>query len=109
MAKKERQGKKERPLEKMTAKELRELGLTMPEISGVHGMNKAELITAINQARGVVEEKKAGATDVREVKRQIKALKVQRGAALESGAEKQELDRLRRKIGRLKKRTRKAA
>jgi len=109
MAKKEKKGKKERPLEKMTAKELRELGLTLPGVHGVHGMNKAELISAINKARGVVEEKKAGSTDVREVKQRIKAFKAKRGAALESGVEKPDLEKLRRKINRLKKKTRKAA
>ena len=109
MAKKEKRGKKERPLEKMTAKELRELGLTMPEVSGVHGMNKAELIAAINKARGVREGKKAGGADVREIKQQIKTLKVKRSEALDSGAEKKDLGKLRRKISRLKKKTRKAA
>ncbi len=109
MAKKEKRGKKERPLEKMTAKELRELGLTMPEVSGVHGMNKAELIAAINKARGIREEKKAGGAGVREIKQQIKTLKAKRSEALDSGAEKKDLGKLRRKISRLKKKTRKAA
>jgi len=36
MAKKEKPEKKERPLDKMTAKELREIALKIPEITGVH-------------------------------------------------------------------------
>ena len=57
MAKKERKEKKEKPLDRMTAKELRDLALGIPEITGVHAMNKAELITAIRQSRGIIEEK----------------------------------------------------
>jgi len=39
---------KEKPLDKMTAKELREVGKQIPEITGVYGMNKPELISAIS-------------------------------------------------------------
>ncbi len=35
---------KEKPLEKMTAKELRDAAIETSEITGVHGMNKVELI-----------------------------------------------------------------
>jgi len=47
---------KEKPLEKMTVKALREMAKEIPEISGVHGMKKEELIVAINEVRGVKEE-----------------------------------------------------
>ena len=47
MAKKEKPEKKEKPLDKMTAKELREIALKIPEITGVHGMNKAELLATV--------------------------------------------------------------
>jgi len=43
----------EKPLEKMTVKALREMAKEIPEITGVHGMKKEELIVAINKARGV--------------------------------------------------------
>ena len=46
----------EKPLEKMTVKALREMAKEIPEISGVHGMKKEELIVAINEVRGVKEE-----------------------------------------------------
>ena len=109
MAKKEMKSKKEKPLEKMTAKELRDLGLTIPELTGVHGMNKAELIAAIKEIRGIVDETKKDATDVREIKQRIKALKEKRALAVQEGADKAELEALRKKISRLKKKTRRAA
>ena len=58
---------KEKPLDKMTAKELREVAMTIPEIVGVHGMNKNELISAVKKARGIAEEtaKSASSTSVR--------------------------------------------
>jgi len=42
MGKKERKDKKEKPLDKMTATELRKHALELGEITGVHGMNKEE-------------------------------------------------------------------
>jgi hypothetical protein len=44
MGKKEKKEKKEKPLDRMTAKELRETALKIPEIIGVHAMNKTELL-----------------------------------------------------------------
>ena len=46
----------EKPLEKMTVKALREIAKEIPEITGVHGMKKEELLVAINEVRGVKEE-----------------------------------------------------
>ena len=57
--------KKEKPLDKLTAKDLRELALTLEGIVGVHAMNKNELIAAIKEAKGIVDEKKAGKADSR--------------------------------------------
>ena len=100
---------KEKPLEKMTAKELREVAMEIPEISGVHGMNKPELISAIKKARGIEEEvtKKSDAT-VREIKKQIKELKLKHAAAIEAD-DKKMATVMRRRISRLKKKTRRAA
>jgi len=111
---------KEKPLEKMTVKALREIAKDIPEIVGVHGMKKEELIVAINEVRGVEEKtvkadksikekpvKKPGATPG-EIKKQIKALKSQRQAAL--GAQDKKMATVyRRRISRLKKKSRKAA
>lgn len=100
---------KEKPLEKMTAKELRELGKQIPEITGVYGMNKAELITAIKKARGIEEDTKTSSdASVREIKKKIKALKADREKALNSN-DKKMADIYRRRITKLKKKTRRAA
>ena len=109
MAKKEKPQKKEKPLDKMTAKELREIALKIPEITGVHGMNKAELLATIKQERGMVdEEKKKTDVSVRDIKKKIQALKVQKAEAHEQG-DKPKATVLRRRISRLKKKTRRAA
>ncbi len=100
---------KEKPLEKMTAKELRELGKQIPEITGVYGMNKAELISAIKKARGIEEDKgKKSDASVREIKKKIKSLKAEREIALANN-DKKMADIYRRRITKLKKKTRKAA
>ena len=100
---------KEKPLEKMTAKELREVGKTIPEIVGVHGMNKPELIAAIKKARGIVDESPRHAdTSVREIKKKIKALKVEQESAILNKDQKM-ADIYRRRIIRLKKKTRRVA
>jgi hypothetical protein len=101
--------KKEKPLDKMTSKELRELALTTGAIVGVHAMNKAELIAAIKDVRGVVDEKgKKKSMDVRELKIKIKELKDKRLKAVEDGNSKL-ADSFRRRISNLKKKTRRAA
>jgi len=100
---------KEKPLEKMTAKDLREVAIEMPEVTGVHGMNKAELINAIKLAKGIKigSGKKANST-VREIKRKIKEFKAKREMLLESDDNKIAAI-YKRRIIRLKKKTRKAA
>ena len=100
---------KEKPLEKMTAKELRDVGKQLPEITGVYGMNKAELVSAIKKARGIEEDvgKKAD-TSVREIKKKIKALKTEREMAINNKDEKM-AKIYRRRISKLKKKTRRAA
>ena len=99
----------EKPLDKKTVKELREIAKETPEITGVHGMNKEELLKAIKAAKGIVEEK-APKTDasIKEIKQKIKALKVERDAALEA-QEKKKATIYRRRIARLKKKTRRSA
>lgn len=105
----EKKETKEKPLEKMTAKELREVGKKIPEITGAHGMNKAELISAINKARGIEEDtRKKSDSSVREIKKKIRALKAEREAALTNNGKKM-ANIYRRRIARLKKKTRRAA
>jgi len=100
---------KEKPLEKMTVKDLKEMAKEMPEISGVHGMKKEELIVAIKKVKGIEDEpvKKADAT-VTELKKKIKALKAERRAAIEA-SDKKMATIYKRRISRLKKKTRRAA
>lgn len=111
MAKKERKEKKEKPLEKMTVTELRKYALDLGEITGVHGMNKEELLAAVKKVKGIVDEgKKAAKTvNVRELKTKIKDLRAQKLETLEAADDPKKIKILRRKINRLKKRTRKAA
>ena len=100
---------KEKPLEKMTAKELRDVAFTIPDITGVHGMNKPELISAIKKSRGIEEETaKKTDTSVREIKKKIKKYKAQRAVALDQDDAKM-AQIYRRRISRLKKKTRNAA
>lgn len=100
---------KEKPLEKMTSKELRDVAKEIPEITGVHGMNKPELISAIKQARGIVEDTaKKSSSSVREIKKKTKELKAKREVALKAN-DKKMATIYRRRIVRLKKRTRRAA
>jgi len=100
---------KEKPLEKMTVKDLREMAKDMPGISGVHGMKKEELLVAIKKVKGIKDEpiKKTDAS-VGELKQKIKAYKSQRQASLEANDRKMAAI-YKRRISRLKKKTRKAA
>ena len=100
---------KEKPLEKMTAKELRDVAKEIPEIKGAHGMNKEELVGSIKKARGIEDDSAAkGNSSVRDIKKKIKALKADHTRALE--AEDKKLAGIyRKRIIRLKKQTRRAA
>ncbi len=101
--KKESTGK---PLDKMTVKELKEVALEMPEITGVHGMNKADLLSTIKAAKGIPEEKtrkKIGS--IRELKQKAKVLKLKRREALEAKDGKMATI-YRRKISRMKRKMR---
>ena len=100
---------KEKPLDKMTVKELRDIAKQIGGIVGVHGMNKGDLLVAIKEARGIKEEpKKKTSASVREIKGQIKAVKAKRKDAL-AAKDKNQATILRRKLSRLKKKSRKAA
>ncbi len=101
--------KKEKPLEKMTATELRAVAKEIEGITGAHGMNKSELLDAIRQAKGIeVQGKQKDVSYVRDLKAKIKGLKQQRQEALDA-EDSAKADRLRLRISRLKKKTRRAA
>jgi hypothetical protein len=93
----------------MTVKELREMAKDIPGITGVHGMKKDELIVEIKKAKGIKDEpiKKADAS-IADLKQKIRALKAQRREALEA-KDKKKATIFKRRISRLKKKTRRAA
>lgn len=101
---------KEKPIDKMTAKELREVAKEIDGLTGVHAMNKAELLAEVKKARGIEDEKPVKKKDrgVRELKLKIKELKAEREKALAAN-DKKMATVYRRRISRLKKQTRRAA
>jgi len=126
--------KQEKPLEKMTAKELREIALEIPEIEGVHAMKKEALLEAIRKSRGVEKEeekeepKKEKEEPKKEKEKVKKEKKVEKKAEVSVGDLKKKIRECKalkeeavkkgnarmakiykRRINRLKKRTRKVA
>lgn len=109
MGKKEKTEKKEKPLEKMTAKELRDLALSLGSITGVHGMNKEEVLAAIREAKGLkAEGGKPSDRSMRELKEKLKELRGKKEEA-RSGETHKPVEILRKRISRLKKKTHRAA
>ena len=105
----EKKGFGEKPLDRMTAKELREVALGLEGIVGVHAMNKSELLAAVKKAKGIVDDKKRQTSvDVRTIKGKIRELRSQKEATKEAG-DKKKMKILRRRINRLKKKTRRVA
>ncbi len=110
--------KKEKPLEKMTAKELREMALGLPEIHGVHAMKKEELIAAIRAAKGIPEpevkrkkvfdRKEKVVLTVAQLKQKVKELRTKREELLQQKNMRM-AEILRKRVSRLKKKTRRAA
>ena len=96
-------------LDKMTAKELRQLVLEkIPAIVGASGMTKEDLVTRIKDIFGITDEDGSISPykdQILGLKREIKDLRV-RKVQVESRSER---DVLRRKINKLKKRTRRLA
>lgn len=110
-----REGELKKPLEKMTAKELREVALGIPGISGVHTMKKEELLISLKKDWGIKvekapkKEKKGKArVSVAELKSKIRGIKAKRAEAIQRN-DKRMAAIYRRMINRLKKRTRRAA
>ena len=106
----------EKPLDKMTAPELREIAKEIPGVSGVHAMKKAELLSAIKAFRGIEDDapaakkkKKAKPTlGPRELKLKMAKLRDERDQAREA-KDKNKVKILRRRLNLLKKQTRKVA
>lgn len=119
---KQKQNKDEKPLEKMTVKDLKEIAIEIPhdhQTVAVMDMKKDELIAFIKEARGIVDEepvkkKKISAKAVKipltktELKQKIRTLRQEKKAAQET-KEPKKVDILRRQINKLRKLTRKIA
>ena len=114
---KEEEQVEEKPLEKMTAPELREVAKAIPGISGVHAMKKDDLLTVIKEFRGIKDEApakkkkpqtKKTAISAKELKLKIARLREEQEKARES-KNKKDVDTLRRRINLMKKKTRKIA
>ncbi len=100
--------KLEKKLEKMTVKELREIALQIPEIQGVHGMNKEELISVLKKIYGIEEKPRKVGGSVRELKAKVAKFK----KLAEEAKEKGDLllyKRYRKLASRFKKRTRRVS
>ena len=110
----------EKPLDKMTVVELREAAKKeIPDIKGVSGMKKDQLLTAVKEARGIKDEKPAKKKKkkiagpkkemtTREMKQEIVRLRAEKESVRLEG-DKKKIEIIRRRINRLKKMTRKAA
>jgi hypothetical protein len=106
----------EEDLEKMTATELRDYALqNHPEIVGVHAMKKEDLVVAIRKSRGEEVKEKPGkkkgtakGQDKKALKQQIRVLKSEKDKLLHS-KDKKALAKLRKKIKRYKRLTKRAA
>jgi phage/plasmid primase-like uncharacterized protein len=105
----------ERDLTKMTVTKLRKEAKKYTSIQGAHAMKKEELIKAIADARGEVVElkkkpkkKKKKAVSISEIKHQIKELRLKKEETRKAH-DKKAIDRLRKKIKKLKRYSRKFA
>jgi len=110
----------EKPLDKMTVVELREAAKKeIPDIKGVSGMKKDQLLAAMKEARGIKDEKPAKKKKkkaagpkkemtIREMKQEIVRLRAEKESIRPEG-DKKKIEIIRRRINRLKKMTRKAA
>ena len=107
----------EKPLDKMTVKELKDIALEIPGVEGVTAMKKDELLAVIKKERGIKEEKPAKekkkkidkpTLSAKELKGKILLLRDEKRSAREA-KDRHKVDILRRRINRLKRRTRKVA
>lgn len=101
-----------KPLDKMTAKELRELCINkIPQIVGASGMDKDALVAAVKEALGFTDEGGKGTSPYKEQILSLKSLvrTLRRQKEEVPSSQRRERNRLRRKINHLKKRTRRLA
>lgn len=98
-----------RTIEKLPATKLREEAMKIEGLTGVHGMNKEELIRVLKQHHGIKDEVRPHASGThREVKVKIRELKSARAKANADGDAKR-AKVLRKKVKRLKRLLRRSA
>lgn len=102
-----------KPLDKMTAKELRELVLKqIPQVTGASGLGKEELLVQIKGVLGIGSEDGPKTspykTKILSMKQKMRSLRTKRTEVAGDGVRKQK-EILRRQINKLKKRTRRLA
>jgi hypothetical protein len=95
-------------IEKLPTPKLKEEALKIEGLTGVHGMNKEELIKVLKQHHGIKEEAKKASTSTRDLKAKVRELKAKREEAHKAGDGKR-AGILRRKVKRLKRRMRRTA
>jgi len=96
-------------LERMTVPKLREEALKIPELSGVRGMNKEELVRVIAAAYKIdLSMRRRGGSGRQELKKQIRELRAQIGEAIRT-KQTADLKKMRRHVKRLKAQTRRLA
>lgn len=98
----------EKPLEKMTAPELREFAKRIPGVEGVHAMKKDKLISIIKEHFGIQDTKESPKDEIRRLKAKIRELKRAKEEALSKGETKR-AKLIRRRLSLLKKKTRRLA
>jgi hypothetical protein len=97
-------------LRKMTVPKLRELAKRATDLQGVMGMKKEDIIKAVAKAQGIAYDAAAkDVTTISSIKQEIRALKKQKEELLASGKDQIKIERIRRKIKRLKRATRRLA
>jgi hypothetical protein len=113
---KKKEPHEEKPLDKMTIKELREVAMDIPHSTAVHDMKKDELLAFIKEARGIKDEapvkKRKQVVKLKMTKAELKAkileLRGMRLQALEAKDGKKAAA-LRHRISGLKKKLRRVA
>jgi len=100
-----------KPLDKMTVPELKDVAMGIPGVTGVSAMKKEELLALIKEYWEIEDEgekAKKPVADIKHLKRKILDLREEKARAREAN-DRDKVDRLRRRINRLKKQTRKVA
>jgi len=89
---------------KMTVPKLREEALKIENVSGVHGMNKTQLISLLFEVNGIPEDKKVKAVDP-DAKKKIREFR-EKKLEFNHAGDKKQAKILQRKIHRMRRSTR---